>query len=82
MVWRFVPAPKRTGKLSILPSGSAHQYPAFEPRGAAHRGGRQARPAPPVSLEVEVEPQPLVQQQVIYTVRLLSRGAAESTTPV
>ena len=74
--WQFVLAPKRTGKLSI---------PAIRVDGASTRPleldvlpaaqAAQLGPAPPVLLEVDAEPkQPLVQQKVIYTVRLLSRA--------
>ena len=73
--WRLVLAPKRAGKLSIpaIRVGSTSTRPlSLEVLPAAEAG--KLGPVPPVSLEVEVEPpQPLVQQQVIYTVRLLSR---------
>lgn len=73
--WQFVLAPKRSGTLAVpaIRVGTASTRPLslqVLPAAEAAKLG----PAPPVSLEVEVEPQqPLVQQQVIYTVRLLSR---------
>ncbi len=73
--WQFVLAPKRTGKLSIPPisvgnaSSSALSLEVLPAAQAAQLG-----PAAPVLLEIDVEPkQPVVQQKVIYTVRLMSR---------
>lgn len=73
--WKFVLAPKRSGTLAVpaIRVGTASTRPLslqVLPAAEAAKLG----PAPPVSLEVEVEPQqPLVQQQVVYTVRLVSR---------
>ena len=79
--WQFVLAPKRTGKLEIPPisvgnaSSNALSLEVLPAAQAAQLG-----PAAPVLLEIDVEPeQPLVQQKVIYTVRLLSRVPLRQT---
>lgn len=80
--WRLVLAPKRSGKLSVpsLKLGSASSQPLtleVLPASQAAKLGKTQ----PVALETEVEPkQPYVQQQMVYTVRLLTRAPLQQAS--
>ncbi|MEJ2386935.1 MAG: BatD family protein, partial [Chromatiaceae bacterium] len=73
--WRFVLAPKRSGRLTIpsLTVGGLSSSPLELDVVSASEAGQLGQRRP-VMVEVEAEPKdPFVQGQVIYTVRLLYR---------
>jgi hypothetical protein len=80
--WRLLLAPTRTGTLSIpaLQIGDLASEP-IEIEVLPVSEGRETVGAPPVMVEVEVDkPAPFVQEQVIYTTRVLSRVQVHQAT--
>ena len=80
--WRLRLVPRRTGRLTIPPLkiGDLESAPLSVEVLPAALAGRQGE-APPVLVEVEVDKtRPYVQEQVLYTVRVLRRQPMSQAT--